>query len=399
MRVSKETPVLRINLPSLSQVLPFGMHSWDQRVHLLSPVGCVLRRAALPGALSPANQMGFFSFPALKQKRPQLTEDEMHGDDSRELASLVTVEPLATHSLFAELPMELVVVILRHATMAVRLSLCFSVSNCFRQLSQSSAFDELFSKVKLLDCLPGCARYRTAISHSHVDPKYVVACCDVAAWPRIIAKCFGSRLLSLDISPECNHDLPLSPLKKLLRSAPRLSRLRTAYIKNLNSAFVREVAKQLPNIEWLDLNAGGMQKGLGPDGETTLILLAATCRHLKFLRIMPATHFRLSESINHLVVALPDACMLTNNGWMNALCPAPGWPRGFGSPPVDDVPEWHDYGHEPTATNNPRMTYYLQRTTQLDYSESFAKQLPVVWHKTIEAWRAAGVDDVLEAWR
>ena len=80
------------------------------------------------------------------------------------------------------------------------------------------------------------------------------------------------------MSPETNHDLPLADLKKLIKAAPLLTKLRVAYIKNINAAFVRLVATQCPLLEVFDVNAGGMVKGLGPGGEAALLELAGKCR-------------------------------------------------------------------------------------------------------------------------
>ena len=306
-------------------------------------------------------------------------------------AAKVGIMAAAAHvDRLSQLPEELLVHVLKRTTLATRLSLCFSANKVFRQLAQSPAFDPLFSTLKLLDCQPGCGRYRDALSHAHVDTKCVVACCDVNAWPLIVSKCFGSRLVSLDVSPETNADLPLVPLKKLLSAAPSLLSLRAAYIKNLNSSYVREIAKRLPKIEWLDLNAGGMIKGLGPDGETALIHLAERCRSLKFLRIQPAKHFVVGNAVHQLVHALPELCMLTNNGWMNGLYPRPSFPNGFGSPPIDDVPEWHDYGNSAGGSdhsNSPLGTEYLQSTASLHPHLGLCTW--VARHATVEEWRAA----------
>ena len=110
--------------------------------------------------------------------------------------------------------------------------------------------------------------------------------------------------------------MPLSVIKQLLRLTPALTRLRVAYVKNINTAFVREIGKRLPRIEWLDLNAGGLQKGLGADGEIALLELAGKCRQLKFLRI-PSCHFSGAPTSAHAALrqflqALPRECALTN---------------------------------------------------------------------------------------
>ena len=108
------------------------------------------------------------------------------------------------------------------------------------------------------------------------------------------------RLRSLDVSPETNHDLPLADLKKLIKAAPLLTKLRVAYIKNINAAFVRLVATQCPLLEVFDVNAGGMVKGLGPGGEAALLELAGKCRRLRFLRLAPGKEFNRGDGVRQL---------------------------------------------------------------------------------------------------
>lgn len=266
---------------------------------------------------------------------------------------------------FDDLPVDLLGYLLGHASLTTRLSFVYSVCRRLRLLGTQ---EHLWSAVHLLDCQVGCSRYADALTTTPTKypsslifsdgPSVVLSCPDTRKWPVLAKKCL--RLRSLDVSPETNHDLPLADLKKLIKAAPLLTKLRVAYIKNINATFVRLVATQCPLLEVFDVNAGGMVKGLGPGGEAALLELAGKCRRLRFLRVAPAKEFRLGDSVRQLALALPAGCVLTNNGWMSGLRPSnhmPGAPNGYGSPPQDDLPEWHDFGRfRLQSSNNPLGT-------------------------------------------
>ena len=256
--------------------------------------------------------------------------------------------------LFNDLPVDLLGYLLGHASLTSRLSFVYSVCRRLRNLGTQ---EHLWTAVHLLDCQVGCGRYADALTAS-LRPSIVLSCPDTRKWPVLAKKCL--RLRSLDVSPETNHDLPLADLKKLIKAAPLLTSLRVAYIKNINATFVRLVATQCPLLEAFDVNAGGMIKGLGPGGEAVLLELAGKCRRLRFLRLAPAKEFGRGDAVHELALALPTGCALTNNGWMSGMCPSvhmPAAPNGYGSPPKDDLPEWHDFGrYRAQSSNNPLGT-------------------------------------------
>ena len=296
--------------------------------------------------------------------------------------------------LFDDLPVDLLGYLLGYASLTTRLSFVYSVCRRLRLLGTQ---EHLWSAVHLLDCQVGCSRYADALTTTPTKypsslifldgPSVVLSCPDTRKWPVLAKKCL--RLRSLDVSPETNLDLPLADLKKLIKATPLLTKLRVAHIKNINAAFVRLVAKQCPLLEAFDVNAGGMLKGLGPGGEAALLELAGKCHRLRFLRVAPGKEFSRGDSVRQLALALPAGCVLTNNGWMSALRPSVSRQfNGFGSPPQDNLPEWHDFGRFTVqSSNNP-----LRTTDEAGVGTSYVQCGPLAprmkpEYDTLEEWR------------